>query len=77
VKFGEIVLSNFDIETSKLAVYPNPATDHWTIHSDNTIITQIDIYDLNGKLRYRSTPNDYETVLKCDHLNHGIYIGKI
>jgi len=60
--------SNFDVE-----IFPNPATDNFTIKSNSTI-EKIEIYDIAGKLVMLNFKSDNIDISKIEN---GIYLVKI
>ncbi|MDO5655522.1 MAG: choice-of-anchor J domain-containing protein [Flavobacteriaceae bacterium] len=65
-------LSISEIETHKIKLYPNPATDFIQIATDETFI-KAQIIDVNGKLIQESTTKS----ISVSHLQKGIYFVKI
>lgn len=67
----EKLVSNF------LSVYPNPVTDVLNIRntSENTIIEEVSLLTLDGKLVYRKKSTT--SIIDVSFLNEGIYIVKI
>lgn len=84
---GKIYLTSVPKEVKKteeeqtfsnyLSVYPNPVTDLLNIKdtSENTIIEEVCILTLDGKLVYRK--RSATTTIDVSFLNEGIYIVKI
>ena len=61
-----------------IAVFPNPATEVIRIHSYNEIIvSQIDIYDISGKLMKSYKTNGQQHIIYLDNLSRGIYFLRI
>ncbi len=72
---GDYVGMNDLHMANQLSVYPNPASDYITVkHAD--AIQQIEIFDLTGKLVYKSNVQSVETRIDVSVLNRGIYILK-
>lgn len=65
-----------DINTAaQMSVYPNPASSYITVkHAE--AIQQIEIFDLAGKLVYKSNVESVETSIDVSALSKGIYILK-
>ncbi|MDX5584437.1 MAG: lamin tail domain-containing protein, partial [Aureibaculum sp.] len=67
-----------ELPFSKLRVYPNPATKHFYIKSDN--ITKepfnIEIYNIYGQLLglYKYSGMEYEIKIDCSFLDQGLYL---
>lgn len=77
VSFGEIPLSNFGPIIEDLQVFPNPATNQWTVQAEQSILTAISLYDLQGKLVYQSNPHALTEVIDAAAFTAGVYICKI
>ncbi len=74
--FYDNVLSQEEFLNQKLKAYPNPVVDNLFIESNNTLIQELHIYDLSGKivLKQDSLENNQ---LDVSNLRQGIYIVKI
>lgn len=64
-------------EQNGLNVFPNPANSQWTIHSENTDITLVEVFDLQGKLMLSLNPNSPIAEINASNLVKGIYLSKI
>lgn len=80
-QLGEYYLSD-EYELTIDAIYPSPAKDEIRVqvHSDKTILTDIQIFDINGRLLH-TTPSaigigETEVTLPI-HLESGVYVVKI
>ncbi len=80
-QLGEYYLSD-EYELTIDAIYPSPAQDEIRVqvHSDKTILTDIQIFDINGRLLH-TTPSaigigETEVTLPI-HLESGVYVVKI
>lgn len=80
-QLGEYYLSD-EYELAIDAIYPSPAQDEIRVqvHSDKTILTDIQIFDINGRLLH-TTPSaigigETEVTLPI-HLESGVYVVKI
>ncbi len=62
-------------QSNQLTVFPNPVNDYITI-KNKEVIQDIEIYDLAGKLVYRTQVQSAETRLNVSDLSHGVYILK-
>ncbi len=60
--------------SSKVKLYPNPATTSVTVSSEEAVMEVIVIYDVNGReiARYKAAEGT-ETVISTEGLNKGIY----
>jgi hypothetical protein len=56
--------------------YPNPATDHLTIVSDNTAIETITVFDLMGNQLAVLHPNSNSITINVSEFASGVYIAK-
>jgi hypothetical protein len=70
--------SNDSFTENQFEIYPNPATDFWTISSGNSVINEVQIYNLAGK-RVKTINNvDQASVnVNADGISPGIYFAKI
>ena len=68
-----IVLGVNDFDLSKLNYYPNPVSDELTIVY-NDIITQVDVYDLNGRLVQTQTFDSETIQINIGSLTSGTYM---
>ena len=63
---NDISLANY------LEIYPNPATNYFSIIGEN--IARIDMYDISGKLVMTSTKSDN---INIKHLENGLYLLRV
>lgn len=70
------VLSESQFLVSDFKVFPNPATDVWTINS-NKQIKEIQLFDVLGKNISSLRPNSFNTEIDAAQLNKGIYFATI
>jgi len=77
VEFGESHFGINDNYANKLKVFPNPANSQWTIYSENTDITLVEIFDLQGKLMLSLNPDNPTVNINASNLVKGIYFSKI
>ena len=70
-------LNTEGFQISKLKVYPNPAIDSWSIASENSKITQIQLFDIQGKLLNSFQPNTLEAEIDGSQLTKGIYFARV
>lgn len=64
---------------NNIIIYPNPASDEFTIASDNysTLISEIEIFDITGRLMLMEKPGSSKTTILIDKLKPGFYTCKI
>ena len=74
---SEILLGIEKNNTNGLSVYPNPANSQWTIYSENTDITLVEVFDLQGKLMLSLNPNSPVAKINTSDLVKGMYFSKI
>lgn len=60
-----------------LNVAPNPTTNEWLISSENTNITRLEVFNLQGQRLLTLQPNARNIVIEAANLPTGIYISKI
>lgn len=70
------VLSNDEFTISDFSVSPNPTGDVWNL-SGNTIIDQIQVFDLLGKRVFESKPNQTDVEINATKLKSGLYLARI
>jgi len=59
------------------AVHPNPTQQTWNFSSDNTLIKDLSVYDLTGKLVLSLSPKSTVASVNASILSNGIYFAKI
>jgi hypothetical protein len=78
VKFGPATSSvKNQNEIEGLDVFPNPATNHWTITSEKEEITSIELFDLQGKQLRFIEPNTSNLTIDASEFATGMYILKV
>jgi len=77
VKFGELIISTNDPEAEGLYIFPNPTRNQWTIDSENTEITLVEIFDIQGKPVLRRQVNTRNLNVNTSSFAAGIYIASI
>ncbi|TXD51035.1 T9SS type A sorting domain-containing protein [Polaribacter sp. IC066] len=71
-------LSNTDFEfVTSLSLFPNPATTFFKVRSENEVLEQISLYDVNGKKVFEKSSNQKEITIDIQKLKAGIYFAKI
>jgi len=60
-----------------LKVYPNPSNSVWNIESPNTVIEQVEVYDLLGKNVLTLSPNNRNVEIDASQLVNGLYLAKL
>lgn len=71
------VLGTEDFELNSFNAFPNPASDSWTVKSNNINISSIHVLDILGKNVLSLTPNKREVKIDVTGLLSGIYFAKI
>jgi len=77
VEFGESTFAIHDNDANKLKIFPNPANSQWTIYSENTDITLVEVFNLQGKLMLSLNPDSPTVNINASNLVKGIYFSKI
>lgn len=72
---GTSTLKNQEINLNKTTIYPNPAKDFITI-SNLIKGSEITIYELSGKVLYRTTATKNEMTINTSLYKNGIYLVK-
>jgi rhodanese-related sulfurtransferase len=68
-------IADFELVTKDLKLYPNPATDHLTLESNNPLISgTLSIFDLNGKEIIKQTVKDIKSEIDISSLSSGVYM---
>lgn len=70
------VLSNDDIDSSNVAIYPNPASDILTIDAPDNTISKLALYDISGKLLFEEENSNNNTI-DVSKYSQGIYFLRI
>lgn len=74
---GALSVSNNEF-SNNLVIYPNPASENWTILNKNTEITSASLYDLNGKLvTFIDQVYQQNLTLDASMLKTGIYFATV
>ena len=66
-----------NVETIKYTAFPNPSYNNWTIKTEDTSITTIDLYNVLGKKVLSLKPNSNKVNIVASHLNKGLYFAQI
>lgn len=66
-------VAEFVIE-SNITIFPNPTEGIVNVRSDNVVITEIEVYNMMGKLVRRENVNDVQTMLDLNSAAPGTYI---
>ncbi|MBK6903012.1 MAG: T9SS type A sorting domain-containing protein [Saprospirales bacterium] len=77
INFGGSVSGITDAEIEGINVFPNPSNNEWTFHSENTIITLVEVFDLQGNRILVFIPNNPIATINASDLTNGTYISKI
>jgi len=66
---------------STINIFPNPATNQWTIDNGQWKIESVEIYDATGREVYienHQTPNsNSETIIDVSKFPEGVYVARI
>ena len=71
------VLGTEDLELASFSAYPNPTQDSWTVRTENSNMSSINVFDILGKNVLSLTPNASETVINGSTLKSGLYFAQI
>ena len=77
VGFGDLAVGISNLAMEDLSVFPNPSNDLWTVTADNTVITLIEVFDLQGKLILALTPDARSVNINASGFPDGIYVSKV
>jgi endoglucanase len=70
-------LATQKFEIAGLNVYPNPARDSWTVTTNDTNMSSIEVFDILGKNVLSLKPNASEAKINASSLKTGVYFAKI
>ena len=65
-----------EVETEKVTLLPNPSQSQVNITTES-VMNNLECYDLSGKLRWREAPKSNKTMLNVSQWTPGIYVVKI
>ena len=77
VEFDGDISGTSEYTLEGLNVFPNPATDQWTINTDNAIINSVEVFDIQGKLMLVLRPDSPTASINAANLATGVYVAKI
>lgn len=77
VVVNQLVLSSNDLEINNFRVSPNPSINFWNIEGSNSVIDNVEVYDLLGKRVLNFAPNSQEVRIDATALKTGIYLAKL
>lgn len=64
-------------QNKKVFVYPNPSTGVLTIKSPDSMIQNLELVDLSGKIVYEKTVSGHDLTIDIDSLKKGLYLVKV
>lgn len=70
-----LVISGF--KQKIFSVYPNPTSNYWNFIGSNSVIKNIEIFDLLGKQVINFTPKNNSSTINASDLTNGIYFANI
>jgi hypothetical protein len=78
VGFGETSVNTINkLEVEGLNVFPNPTNNEWIVSSENTDITMVELFDLQGRRLLLLTPNNRSVMINATAFAEGIYVAKV
>ncbi len=66
-----------DISRVKFSTFPNPTKNSWTIKTQNSQMTAINVYDVLGKRVISIAPNNNQAEIDASSLDTGLYFARI
>ncbi|MFW6327576.1 MAG: T9SS type A sorting domain-containing protein, partial [Bacteroidota bacterium] len=66
-------MDNTEKQPSTFDIYPNPATDYFTILTD-TENSSVQIFNMNGQIMFDETVSNNLLRVNCDHYKTGVYL---
>jgi len=70
-------LSTYKFDQASFKAYPNPTNDTWTLTTNNTNISSIEVFDILGKNVLSLKPNAIEAKIETSGLKSGVYFAKV
>jgi len=79
VKYANVPLgSDEGLELATISVYPNPASDRWTLSNPALTVNEVLVFSIDGKLLEKVEPKDDGTVdINASLYPAGLYLGKV
>jgi Malectin domain/Secretion system C-terminal sorting domain/Divergent InlB B-repeat domain len=71
------VLNTLKDSNSGIFIYPNPATDQLSYNSTNSIIENIEMFDLSGKNIYSEMVNQQSGSINLSGITKGLYLVRV
>ena len=65
------------VNENSISIYPNPAVNMVTVHSDNELISEICIFNMVGKLVRKERVEDFQTEIDLSDVAPGTYLLKM
>ncbi|KAA5828200.1 T9SS type A sorting domain-containing protein [Algibacter amylolyticus] len=66
-----------DFNKTVFSTYPNPTKNSWTVKTESTKMTNIQLFDVLGKNVLSMSPNSRETKIDASNLKAGLYFARI
>ena len=77
VEYSQCVGIDEDINNSNVSLFPNPANDLVTFTAENTEMSEVQIFDLTGKMIYTNYPVSNRLEVNTSAFASGTYIVKV
>ncbi len=77
VKFGKLIVGTFNLEFENLQIFPNPASEQWTISLENKEIESVEVFDLLGRQMLFVEPKSHLAKIDASNFLRGNYVAKI
>jgi hypothetical protein len=77
VAFGEFVVSLEEIQDFEVNAFPNPTNQNWIIETNGEMISQIEVYSLQGKRLELIQVDALQTVIDATIYLPGIYLARV
>lgn len=77
VKFGDLLNSIDLTNLAKVNVYPNPTSDIWNIELNETLVSSLELIDLQGKRMYSNYSIQSNQSIDASSFPNGIYFLRI
>jgi hypothetical protein len=72
-----LAVQQLTMDNNEFAIYPNPATESFTIESTNHKIKSIKLFNTLGEIISTTTPNNTKSIININQYANGIYFIEI
>lgn len=76
VNYDHPIINSTEPYSNEISIFPNPAKDQVTIFNSNQSISEIQLFDFNGKCVYQSSQIDLQHSIDVSLFSEGLYLLK-